>query len=503
MRGWCAVPEARIGALVRSGRAAELTRADGRFVAAVAGGDRVTLVAGRSGAVVHVYDTGGTLAHGGCVDDALAAAGRGLRWNAEAVADYLRFGHLLGDASLDAGLRTVPPGAVVTLTRGGHRVEVPDPPPPPEPSPDAAVDALCGAVARAAGTGGAALSMSGGLDARLLLAALLAGGHRPRLLVAGVPGSFDREVATGIARDLGLPHTVRAVGAAAVEAGADRIARPTSGLLPVTNWAGMAHLAEDPPDAPVLIGYHGEYARPYHLPARGRSALRAARRPARGAVELLARRFPDPFRADERARLVPELRAALAPEAVRARLAAVLPGHGTLGAAAGEFFRAQYGHHKIGANLAALGGGTDHAALGGAAWRVPLLDPGWADAVAALPYRWRLGDRWHRYAIGRLCPRLLDHPEEGYGRRTARRPPARYWTGGPRPPSGPFYVDRALFAAGPVPDAAARRAGHGLDGLLDPALAAALVAGGADRRDRPHLCFALDALARWCRGHRG
>ncbi|WP_254716079.1 hypothetical protein [Actinomadura sp. WMMB 499] len=492
VHGWCEVPEERIAAIVRSGRAGSLTGAHGQFVIAVDEDDRVTLIAGRSGAVVHVYDTCGTLAHGGCVGDALDAAGRGLRWNVEAVADYLRFGHLLGDASLDAGLRTVPAGAVVTLTRDGHRVAVPDPPPAPEPSPDGAVDALRGAVARAAGTGGCALSMSGGLDARLLLAALLAGGHRPHLLISGVPGSFDREVATGIARTLGLPHTVRAVPAAALDAGADRIAWRTSGLLPVTNWAGMAHLAEDPPDVPVLLGYHGEYARPYYLPARGRAAARAARRPARDAAELLARRFPDPFRPAEHARLVPELGAALAPDAARARLAAVLPARGSLGAAAGEFFRAQYGHHKIGANLAALGDRVH--------WRVPLLDPAWTGAVAALPYRWRLGDRWHRYAIGRLCPRLLDHPEEGYGARTARRPPVRYRTRGPRPPEGPFYVDRSAFLAGPVPDGAVRRAGRGLDGLLDPAAAAALLARDADRLARPHLCFALDALARW-RGH--
>ncbi|GGV00597.1 hypothetical protein GCM10010182_17360 [Actinomadura cremea] len=490
VHGWCAVPAERIAALVRAGHAESLTGAAGQFVVAVEEDDRVTLVSGRSGAVVHVYDTGGTLAHGPCVDDALRAAGRGLRWNVEAVADYLLFGHLLGDASLDAGLRTVPPGAVVTLTREGHRVAVAAPPPAPEPSPDTAVDALCGAVSRAAGDG-CALSMSGGLDARLLLAALLAGGHRPRLLISGVPGSFDREVATGIARAFGLPHAVRAVPAAALDAGADRIARPTSGLLPVTNWAGMAHLADDPPDVPVLLGYHGEYARPYYLPARGRTALRAARRPARDAVPLLARRFPDPFRPAEHARLAPGLSAALAPDAARARLAAALPGRGTLGAAAGEFFRAQYGHHKIGANLAAIGARAD--------WRVPLLDPGWADAVAALPYRWRLGDRWHRYAIGRLCPRLLDHPEEGYGARTARRPPVRYWTRGPRPPAAPFYVDRSAFRDGPVPDGAARRAGRGLDRLLDPALPAALLARGADRLARPHVCFALDALARWRR----
>ena len=44
--------------------------------------------------------------------------------------------------------------------------------------------------------------------------------------------------------------------------------------------------------------------------------------------------------------------------------------------------------------------------------RLPFLDVGWAEAILALPRRWRLGSRWHRWAIAERFPRLLDYPVE-------------------------------------------------------------------------------------------
>ncbi len=50
----------------------------------------------------------------------------------------------------------------------------------------------------------AVLSASGGFDSRLLLAALLHLGIRPRLLVCGPRGNFDRDVVEQIGRRLSL-----------------------------------------------------------------------------------------------------------------------------------------------------------------------------------------------------------------------------------------------------------------------------------------------------------
>ncbi|MDG4765653.1 hypothetical protein O7632_16325 [Solwaraspora sp. WMMD406] len=499
--GHCAENPQRITDLIGSGQAAALTVLPGDFVIAVTDPDQVTLISSRSGVVDHFYDTRSPLTHGRTVDDVLAAARRPLSWNHEAVADYLAVGHLLGDETLDRHVRRVPAGAVVTLDRDGARVSAGPAIRMPSPTtPDDAVRALRDSVRRAvsapAGTDGhsavdCTLSMSGGLDARLLLAALLADGHRPHLLVSGVAGSFDRQVATTIATDLGLPYTVRAVPAGDLDAGTERTARATGGLLPISNWAGMAHLSTPtPPNPPVLLGYHGEFARGYYLPPVGAAALRLAYRGAGHATDHLLRRFAHPFRADEHRRLSAELADALRPAALRARIDRVLPTTGTLARATADFFHTQYGRRKIGTNLAAIGGHP--------AWRVPYLDPTWTDAVRGLPVRAQLGDRWHRYAISRLWPRLLDYPEQGYGGRTASRPPARYWTRGPRPPTGPFYVDQTAFHGdGAALAALARLDGDAVADLLDPTLLPELLTEQRHASPRPHLCFALYALARW------
>ncbi|MFI7241653.1 hypothetical protein [Streptomyces qinglanensis] len=480
-------------------RVAALVDLPGHFAVTAELPDRDLILTSRSGAVAHYYDTVTSRVHGASVTDVLTLAGRAPRWNAAAVADHLVHGHPLGDATLDRDILRVPAGAVLTMSRPRARL-VTVPPPRREPGPPTvaartALAALRAAVRDAARTP-CALSMSGGLDARLLLAALLADGIKPRLLISGVAGSFDRTVALAIARDFGLPHQVHAVSESALMAGAEGIRAASDGLLPISNWAGMAHVAEAGGTEPVLFGYHGELARAYHLPAVGRRAWpRAARPAARAPAHLLQHAGGNPFLPDERHRLADELREALRPEAMMQRIRAALPAdalRGTLLDASEAFFRTQYGHRKIAANLAAIGAF--------ARWRVPLFAPDWSDTVQALPRGWKLGDRWHRWAVGLLCPALLRYPEERYGATTSRRPPLRYWFRGPAPPNTPFYVDQAplrtrseLLASLADTDASA------LAPLLDPALVGELVRAQTGTSARPHLCFALSALAAWSR----
>ncbi|MFF3014526.1 asparagine synthase-related protein [Streptomyces sp. NPDC057939] len=489
---------------------AALADLPGHFSVTVEYPDRDIVLVSRSGAVAHFYDTRAPRAHGACLADVLAAAGREPRWHAEAVADHLVHGHPLGDATLDADVRRVPAGAVVTLTHDAPALVTPpaatrpaDSPASPTDTAHLALTALRTAV-RAAADVPCALSMSGGLDARLLLAALLADGVRPRLLISGVPGSFDRTVAVAIARDLGLPHQVHTVAPTALLAGAARTARATDGLLPLSNWAGMAHVAESIGAEPILFGYHGELARAHHLPAVGRRAWPLSARPASEAPgHLVARSGGDPFLPPEHHRLADDLREALRPRALEERIRAAIAGdagpdpdsdagRGTLLAATETFFRTQYGRRKIAVNLAAIGTC--------ARWRVPLLDPAWSDAVQRLPRHWKLGDRWHRWAIDRLHPELLRYPEERWGATTTRRPPPRYWLRGPGLPDTPFYADQVpLRTESPLMAELARVDAGGLAPFIDPSLVGQLIREQARSSARPHLSFALAALAGWSR----
>jgi hypothetical protein len=499
VHGYCVLPVAQIARTIESGRAQDLVDAGGHFVIVHRGPDADTIVSSRSGIVGYFVTVGrevGRSDHGLDVATVVRNAHLGPAWNHEAVSDYLIFGHPLGTATIHPEVARLPCGAVVRIPERGARQEcvVPVPTPSqgdPPASPAGAVDALLDAVEQDV-PGDCALSMSGGLDSRLLLAACLALGRRPRLVISGIPGSFDREVATSIGQRLRLPLRVATVTADDVLGSLFSIASITNGLIPADNWAGIAHLRSAPlGDAPVLIGFNGEIGRLYYAPRTGLGVLLTARSvPRAGRAVLLGHRFESPFAAAEQRWLEPGLRAAMEPAAVAARLlkATGVPPPGGAFAMADRLFAESYGRQKLGSDLAAIGSFTR--------WRTPMFGPGFVRRVRSLPLRWKAGDRFHRYAIARLYRPLLDAPEEGYGPRTSGYVPARYWLCGPRPSRSPFFLDRAIFQDPRLLDLLVRH-GDGLAGLVDPELAGLLAAEQAAAPRRPHAVFRLLALALW------
>ncbi|RKS68162.1 asparagine synthase [Actinomadura pelletieri DSM 43383] len=484
IHGHCRLDEDAIRAALREGRAERLVDAGGAFVIVARGAAEDVIVSSRSVAVAYHH---GRAAHGRRLAD--VAATLPFAWNHRAVADFLVFAHPLGDDTFHPGVRLVPPGSV-SITRGDGGLECR--PAPPEPGPaeqgaDAAARALVDAVRGDAGAE-CGLSMSGGLDSRVLLAALLRLGHRPTLFVSGVPGSFDREVASAIARRYDLPLVVTRVEARTLLDGSLDGDAAGIGLLPLTGRAGLEHLRVAAGDhgPPILLGVGGEYARGYYAAGRGLSALRQAALPGRHATEIVTRRYPVPLTPRELEMVHPALRDALHPEAVRDRVASTSRASGSALDRSDEFFLTQYARHKISAELASLDGHVR--------WRAPFLDPGWVRAVRALPRRWKLGSRLHRYCVARLWPSLLDFPEAGASAGTlARRPPPAYWLTGTRHPPGPHYLDQRMFRSGPLVDLV-REHRDSLEDLVQPELIDALAAEQAAEGRRPHLTFGLLAL---------
>jgi len=57
----------------------------------------------------------------------------------------------------------------------------------------------------------------------------------------------------------------------------------------------------------------------------------------------------------------------------------------------------------------------------------PFLSHVWIGAVDQLQRRWKMGNRWHRYAIQRNWPDLLKFPEPGVSDQIATNPQSLYW----------------------------------------------------------------------------
>jgi asparagine synthase (glutamine-hydrolysing) len=504
VHGYCGLSPAQIASAIESGGAGSLVDASGHFVIVYRAPDGDVIVSSRSGVVgyfVTAHPDGGRRAHGPDVATVVRNAGLRPGWDHEAVADYLMVGHPLGAATPHPEVARLAGSTVIRIPDRGARQQSPVPEPaqhyPGSPSsPEGAVDALLDAVEQDVPRD-CALSMSGGLDSRLLLAASLALGRRPRLIISGIPGSFDREVATSLGRRLGLPVSLTEVTADDVVRTLPSIARVTNGLIPADNWAGIAHLRSAPPgEVPVMLGFNGEIARLYYAPRTGLGVLLAARSVPRGdRAVLLGHRFGSPFTPEDQRWLAPELRAAMEPAAITGRLlkAVRATAPDSAFALADRLFLENYGWQKLGSDLAAIGLS--------ARWRAPMFASTFTHCVRSLPLRWKVGDRLHRYAIARLYRPLLDAPEEGYGPRTATHVPARYWLRGPRPSRSPFFLDSAIFQDPGLLDLMIQHR-DGLADLIDPQLLDHLVAEQLAAPRRSHAVFRLLGLALWAAASR-
>jgi asparagine synthase (glutamine-hydrolysing) len=143
-----------------------------------------------------------------------AASGVSTARSERGLAEFLAFGHLLGESTLLESVRVVPAACWVTFDCETGNVDVTpygDPLPRPEPRGDAEwldeIDARLAASVRQCcdSDGPLGLSLSGGLDARTILG--VAPADVPMTCVSlGIPGSIDHRAAAELARRAGRPH---------------------------------------------------------------------------------------------------------------------------------------------------------------------------------------------------------------------------------------------------------------------------------------------------------
>ncbi len=287
--GYCSLSPDEIRARIAGHRSfSSLTELDGNYVIVIQDECAVSIITSQYNVVPYLYvATSKGLIHGPSLCEVFHASGLEWKWNSRALANYLCIGHVFGTETLHAGVARTERGSVVTYRDGQLSVEIvsrdsrqsAD-----VASPNQAVQALCEEVARC-WKPGMVLCLTGGLDSRLLLAALLAQGHKPDALVVGQEGSFDTQVASAIAHRFGLRLYHEEIQAADFISNAARIAESTNGVLPLSHWPGVL-LAARAPLASLMLGWNGEYARSYYLD-KGFLSLVLDRLPAASGDPLL------------------------------------------------------------------------------------------------------------------------------------------------------------------------------------------------------------------------
>lgn len=496
VHGHCALGVDQILARIGSRGIESLTELEGEYVLVIEGKEERWLVSSARGFEPYFYlERDGALYHGLTVGRVIEASGLPWRWDTRAVADLLRLDHLVGDASLHREVRRLPAAAVLHHRRGQratlavrpwselHREAGPDP--------QRALDALVTSVSRwlEADT---ALAMSSGFDSRLLLAACLHAGHRPELLVMGEDDSTDVVVSRAIAQGFGLPLRQVRLDLPSYVDHAPRIAELTSGTKTALHWHSYVFplRAGLPRGRTVLVGTNGEWARSDYLNLGLLSrTLDAVARPPLASLAHRAYWSLKPrtlLRPEEVRQLAPELRAELElPRGeVAARLARLCHGDTFLGGL-DRFFTGERVRNFHANGLRLYGA---HVAP-----RMPFLSREWMTAVAALPRRWKLGSAWHRWAIRRLAPRLLDFPEGARSPRTSSTPPPLYWVPPPLVPAPVPYAsyERILQRSGLL-DLLATQAGAMAE-LIPPSLVKRIV--DEQRRGLPRTAAIAALLA--------
>jgi len=207
--GYCAASPARIATLIEAGKVHELVRCDGNFVIVATREKEVWIITSAYGVVGYFFSAkAGSFNHGPTLADVIARGGIAWKWNHRALSDLFALEHLLGDDTLHAEVQRAPAATVLhwdgsVLHRWSATWDDLHQPPEARASAARMVEILREEVARWAGPL-PVLSASGGFDSRVLLAALLANGAKPKLIVQGYPRSTDRVVVEAIARRFGL-----------------------------------------------------------------------------------------------------------------------------------------------------------------------------------------------------------------------------------------------------------------------------------------------------------
>ena len=380
-----------------------------------------------------------------------------MNWNYTAVGDLLAFDHTLGDDTLtESRPYSVP---LIEEVRGD-------------------LTALTVSILQESITNprSIVLSASGGFDSRLLLAALLHLGIRPRLMVCGPRGNFDRDVVEQMGRKLSLEVTAVELCAQDYVDHAERIVEVTGGTKAARHWHTFLYplKAGLDTDCNIVVGANGESMRSYYF---DRGLISNATRVL--PSEPLLRRFwrkraKNPFRTEQLQGLSAPLREELCGQGLRRRIDRLVAA-----SRGGDFLSSldHFYYHQRVKNF--IGNGLKLYRQFGEVI-APMTDRRWVAVAKSMPRRQKLGSRWHRQAIEKLCPELLSFPEQGTGRPMAVTPDPLYWK--KKRGVGPPYADYANWLRSPAFSDMVTNRRDSIRELMSPDLVESVMKSGSVRQ---------------------
>lgn len=485
--GYCNLSHKQIENLFLRGRTSDLLLAGGEFIIVIKYAADTIIVTSHNGIIPYYFcfNSRQSLIHGETIKDVSVKSRLPWKWNVAAFADYIALDHVLNSETMHPNIRRTPRNSTVSVVDG--RFSVTDGPPKEGKSSGDPFEESVRELQRevlACWENNTILCLTGGFDSRLLLAVLLAEGIQPPLLVTGQEGSFDLRVACEIATHFNLPIYRTEVGLTDFLEYAGEIVEKTDGLLPMAHWPGVL-LAKRSQNQKLILGFNGEFARSYYHDRGLASLLNQSSATRLTWNRYWLHRFYQPFSSNDLNCICPDLAEQFGAEANEGRIARLEVSTGCRGMKFDQVFLNQYSRNKTGKDLAAISFFAQ--------WRAPFFSKVWMELVQRLPRVLKLGSWYHRKAIFRLIPGLLNFPEE---RRplmaTSRWPGWGYWLTSTSRMTVNHFFDQSIYEDRNLLDFAASCL-TSLSDLIDIRLLNALRYRKSDRR----LFFQLASLALW------
>ncbi len=346
-------------------------------------------------------------------------------WNWKALGDLTQLDHVLENDTLHSQIHRVPPRSILHFRDGALNIsslswEQLHPPFPADP--DMALTAFNDAV-RQWINNNVVLSLSGGFDSRVILSSLLKYDCRPLVLTVGFDNSTDVVISRQITSALGLQLLHATLKPEDYLRHGNTIVTLTNGTQTAQHWHAYLTTQKAKLDYGCIffVGINGEFARNYYLD-KGIIALAAGVVSPLSLFYFWKRSLKSKliFKKEELKSLQPEFSNEFAENGQYVRIHRIINlCHNKLLPGLDRFYLEQRIRNFFGNVLRLYSEKVS--------WRTPFLDREWASSIWGLGRNWKLGSNWHRFAIAKNYPQLLDFPEPGKADKMYPKAPLLYW----------------------------------------------------------------------------
>jgi asparagine synthase (glutamine-hydrolysing) len=470
----------------------------GEYVLILEGTNECVIITSPVGAMqYYYYYNSNCFYHGNLIINILNQATIPWQWNWSALGDLCQLENLTNNQTLHPSISRVPPGTCLYYKNSQINIDTNcyiDTIPLLRPDPNAAVKAMNQEVATWSGNN-PYLSLSGGFDSRVILGSMLQQGIQPHLITIGNDQCSDVMTAKAIASEYNLTHDLIRININDFFEHATRISYLTNGTKTAWHWNTYLYplKANIPTDSSFFVGTLGEFARSYYFD-KGKLGQLGDLNPKLALNKfwtMKLNRHPT-FYPDELSSLNSQFANQLYPQGINSRvkkLASYCKQEFLSGLARYYFEQRVPNFYANGISMY----------MDSSQWRSPFHSRRWIDHIWNLPASWKLGSNWHRYAITKNMPKLLNFPEENGlapGRMLKKAPPF-YWTSLMRRTPYITYDLSSEWYRNPSLQDFIYSNRQTLDDLIDPDLVATILLNHKSGEDRTRTLAFLLTMIYW------